>query len=384
MDLYQMLIGGSPEGPEQMQMAAQALRRKNDLGILGMLTGDQQLGQVGGALLGNAQRGAQQMQQTRQADRSHGLQERKLQLAMENAQREAANKNPINIAVPGIGVGHSMDQGQTWRNPLTGRNEPVPQGGFTVSGDVANQVRVEIGEADRAAQRLQGAQGAPGTQVPPAPQTQLTGQTEQPQGPALPQAMGGPQPIPIRGADSGQPVNFNRATEAAARGTGFFNSLAAVVGQGLESFSIDQLIGRNGIFSDQQEAKQALRSLRPEIERFLVNNPRYPEGAVQRVRENMPDPDRWMTSPRREINKVMELMSSLDIGDQLINEELMTTSDQVRRRELNTMRVDAERLRRRLQGEEIRPDQIVMDTQTGNYYIVSPDGRSVIPFLEAR
>lgn len=81
--MYDALIGPAPQGADQ-RAVADALRRRSQMGQLGMLTTDPGMSAVGNSLVKQADSGAKQIQDTRQYDTSE---------ADTLAQRTVANQN---------------------------------------------------------------------------------------------------------------------------------------------------------------------------------------------------------------------------------------------------------------------------------------------------
>lgn len=65
-DLYEALIGGGADSPQKVQIIAEALRRRNSMGMLGQITGDKALVGSGKELTASSDDYAKQLQQTRQ------------------------------------------------------------------------------------------------------------------------------------------------------------------------------------------------------------------------------------------------------------------------------------------------------------------------------
>ena len=73
MNEWEMMIGAPPTGPEQTAGMAKKLRGQSDLGMLGMLSGNQQLGGVGKSLYSGAQTKGEGLQKTRQQEAQRNM-----------------------------------------------------------------------------------------------------------------------------------------------------------------------------------------------------------------------------------------------------------------------------------------------------------------------
>jgi hypothetical protein len=430
-NLYETLIGAAPTDPEQVRATADALRRKSDFGILGMLSGDNVLGGVGQHLHGGAQRQTQQLQQTRQSDRAHDLGERKLGLQAARMLQEGRERPPDNYVIPGVGVRMSQDYGRTYTDEQ-GQRVPIPHDAFRVASDVSYNVSQDFDTRDWARDQRgggrsalpgatgqaggvpapqqpgQGVQGAP-VQQPPAPQ-QPPQQPPAPQPPrpsdlpdpdtGLPsmgpgeEQLGGvtpeqeawseweaqqPAAVPDPVHTMGEGPNL-RAAQFAREGGGVWGRMKEMFDNTAGAVGLDQLVGMDGFFPSTMDARKQLEQILHATQLALANNPRFATTEMQRIDEMIGRADRTFQNPRTTARRMYNLYQELGNREQHFLRQLEEgVADSTLRRDMRRALGDIQMVRGLMEGTRASPGQVVIDNVTGERYRVGEDGKELIP-----
>ncbi len=122
------------------------------------------------------------------------------------------------------------------------------------------------------------------------------------------------------------PAPTQKPMEPAARlGTGAWAMLAATIDNLAGGAGIDRIFGKEGLFPETQESRQALRILKQTGKIALMNSARGAVWEQQRIDELFPDPDKLWRNPRTEAKKFMKLREAFAV-EKRFNDEAITKS----------------------------------------------------------
>lgn len=113
------------------------------------------------------------------------------------------------------------------------------------------------------------------------------------------------------GKDGGGAAQAGDIAETAEGGTGPYAMAAATVDAVLGGLGVDKLFGAKGLFSDTQENRQVLRTIKQLGKAALMNSSRGAIWEQQKIDKLFPDPDKMITNPRTEAKKFKTLRKIL-------------------------------------------------------------------------
>ena len=132
----------------------------------------------------------------------------------------------------------------------------------------------------------------------------------------------GNAPLPMGNAPLPKGIGMS-PKEAALAGTGPYSQLAAAFDALAGGFGLDALIGKNGFFPKEADAKQYLRAVRQMTKTALMHGARKNIVEIQRSDELLPDPDGTFTNPAIEARKFDNLADIIATEKYYNNQAIM-------------------------------------------------------------
>jgi len=130
----------------------------------------------------------------------------------------------------------------------------------------------------------------------------------------------------------------------AKSGTGPYNMLAAAFDAIAGGMGIDLVLGKEGFFTETQENRQVLRTIKQIGKAALMNSSRGAIWEQQRIDRLFPDPDRFWRNPRTEMKKFETLREMLSIERAFNNEAIIAAVTPKEVSDLRKSNVDIDRL----------------------------------------
>lgn len=132
--------------------------------------------------------------------------------------------------------------------------------------------------------------------------------------------------------------------DVAKAATGPYNAWQAGVNATAGGLGFDKLLGQDGVFRDTEANRNYLRLVQQTGKGALINNPRFPVKEQETVDNLFPNPDKWVTNPRTEADKVPLLRDRLNMQLRINNEELQRPGiDRQRRDKLESNNIETKR-----------------------------------------
>lgn len=142
------------------------------------------------------------------------------------------------------------------------------------------------------------------------------------------------------------------AKQAALGGTGPYASLAAAIDSFFGGFGADKIFGKNGFFSDTQENRQQLRTIKQMGKAALMNSSRGAVWEQEKIDKLFPDPDKIFTNPRTEARKFKILRDTLEKEKRFNNQAIASGASAKEIEKIRNSTFEIDRLLALIGGEE--------------------------------